>query len=116
MLDIPERREIERAQPEAEVVAEAERPAEAMGEERAQEEEPQGAAIVVGAVFPDQLEVNGVLLTEESFLTTLRTARAVYEISRSGGRSKRYRRLVQHQKKLEMLFSLTGSGAAPRFP
>ena len=105
MLDIPEDIEFERREEEAEN-AEASGSADglqALGEERPIELEPQEAQIVVGPVLPEQLEVNGVLLTEQSSLATLRAGCAFYEISRSGGKAKCYRRLAQHQKKLELL-------------
>ena len=65
--------------------------------------EGQDAAVVVGEVLPDQLEVNGQVLSGTSSLASLRAACGFYGISRSGGKDRCFRRLAQHQKTLELL-------------
>ena len=50
----------------------------------------------------DEVIVNGVTLTCESSLATLRAACSAYGISTSGGKVKCFGRLLQHQKNIEI--------------
>ena len=61
-----------------------------------------GGRIVVQPQRDDQIEVNGETLTAESSLANLRAACRTYGISTSGSKSKVFRKLVEHQKGLQM--------------
>ena len=61
-----------------------------------------GGRIVVQPQRDDQIEVNGETLTAESSLANLRAACRTYGISTSGSKIKVFRKLVEHQKVLQM--------------
>ena len=63
----------------------------------------QAVRLEVGVAIPERIQVNGVELTLESPLRTLRAACAFYQIGQSGGKRKRFSRLVEHQTQLELL-------------
>ena len=97
LLNIPEDERLEVAEIEMLQGGEAARG------EAVPEEAPQEAVIVVGDLLPTQIEVNGVVLTGQSSLASLRIACGFYEISKSGSKAKCFRRLADHQRKLELL-------------
>ena len=65
----------------------------------------QRAHYEVGASLPENIKVNGVELNAESPLRNLRAACAFYNIGQSGGKAKCFARLLEHQKKLELLLA-----------
>ena len=65
----------------------------------------QRAHYEVGVALPENIKVNGIELTAESPLRNLRAARAFYNIGQSGGKAKCFARLLDHQKKLELLLA-----------
>ena len=58
--------------------------------------------VVMDAANFEKIVVNGVELTVDSSLAALRSGCNFYGISQSGGKSKCYRRLVNHLKALEL--------------
>ena len=67
----------------------------------------QGAEIPEGrvAIQPtaeDEVNVNGTILRESSSLAALRAGCSFYSLSTSGSKSKCFKRLVEHSKKLEL--------------
>ena len=58
-------------------------------------------AVLFGPDRDDKITVNGTTLMAESALATLRAACNYYGISQSGGKTRCFSRLWQHQKKLE---------------
>ena len=67
--------------------------------------EDQEAWLEVGVAVPSQLQVNGVVLTLDSPLRSLRAACAFYRIGQSGGKQKCFNRLMSHQHQLELLMA-----------
>eukprot|EP00435_Cladocopium_sp_Y103_P016694 s2953_g4.t1 len=61
-----------------------------------------GGRIVVGPQTEEKIEVDGVTLTAESSLANLRAACKSYGISTSGSKTKVFKKLVEHQKGLQM--------------
>eukprot|EP00435_Cladocopium_sp_Y103_P016278 s3391_g4.t1 len=61
-----------------------------------------GGRVVIQPQRDDQIEVNGEILTAESSLANLRAACKSYGISTSGGKAKVFKKLVEHQKGLQM--------------
>ena len=57
----------------------------------------------VGVAVPDRIQVNGVDLSLDSPLRTLRAACAFYQVGQSGSKRKCFGRLVEHQARLELL-------------
>ena len=67
--------------------------------------EDQEARLEIGVAVPSQLQVNGIVLTLESPLRSLRAACAFYRIGQSGGKQKCFNRLMAHQHQLELLMA-----------
>ena len=67
--------------------------------------EDQEARLEIGVAVPSQLQVNGIVLTLDSPLRSLRAACAFYRIGQSGGKQKRFNRLMAHQHQLELLMA-----------
>ena len=67
--------------------------------------EDQEARLEVGVALPSQIQVNGVVLTLDSPLRSLRAASAFYRIGQSGGKQKCFNRLMSHQHQLELLMA-----------
>ena len=59
----------------------------------------------IGKPLPRSIKVNGIELTADSPLRNLRAAYGFYSIGQSGGKAKCYGRLLDHQKKLELLLA-----------
>ena len=57
----------------------------------------------VGIPIPDRIHVNDIELAAESPLRALRAACAFYKIDQSGGKARRFKRLVEHQGTLELM-------------
>ena len=81
----------------------------------------QAVHIEVGVAIPARIQVNGVELTLESPLRTLRAACAFYQIGQPGSKAKCFSRLVEHQAQLELLQArdlanqaLASQGRVPR--
>ena len=60
------------------------------------------AHVVVRPARDDEIVVNGITLTAESSLASLRAACSTYGISQSGGKARCFARLLNHQKNLEL--------------
>ena len=60
------------------------------------------AHVVVRPARDDEIVVNGITLTAESSLASLRAACSTYGISQSGGKARCFSRLLNHQKNLEL--------------
>ena len=65
--------------------------------------EDQQVRFEVGVAIPDRIQVNGVELSLDSPLRTLRAACAFYQVGQSGSKRKCFGRLVEHQARLELL-------------
>ena len=61
-----------------------------------------GGRIEVHSQKDDEIEVNGEILTAESSRRNLRSACRSYGISTSGSKAKVFKKLVEHQKGLQM--------------
>lgn len=71
-------------------------------DELAGQDVPAEGIIAVEPMDEDYVIVNGVRLTIESRLTAFRTACSFYGLSTSGSKIKGYRRVLDHQKSLEL--------------
>ena len=69
----------------------------------------------VGPALPNQIQVNGVVLTLESPLRSLRAACACYKIGQSGGKRTCFSRLLEHQNKVELLLARDLAAQAEAF-
>ena len=67
-----------------------------------EEQEIAGGRVEVHPQKDDKIEVNGEILTAESSLANLRSACRSYGISTSGCKAKVFKKLVEHQKGLQM--------------
>eukprot|EP00435_Cladocopium_sp_Y103_P067384 s792_g30.t1 len=61
-----------------------------------------GGQIVVQPAPEDEVNVNGTILRESSSLAALRAGCSFYNLSTSGSKSKCFKRLLEHSKKLEL--------------
>ena len=78
-----------------------------------QQQEIQGQDVSEGRVVvepqkEDSILVSGEMLTVQSTLAKLRAACATYGISSSGSKAKCFKRLMEHQQKLQMQTVMNG--------